>query len=728
MKSTKDRYIVVLFPLLVGALVASLSLGGKKTADDPFVLSYPDFEFTHWADTLEDIGFKGIPVVHISGREAAKASAVLLQNRLDLLPFDRLKNRRFHMLTLGTPLPALEKMVNNYTSVSTEAHQDLSQVKWKEYRIYETIIIALNELSPEKQAVVQALVDKLVGFAEVAIVNFGDHQVLSGVAEHATVLHCPSNQRKAQEVVGQMLFGGLPVMAHISDEVKEDLSLSQRYTTHVTRLGYTDPEYLGFESDSLVEIDAIIAEGIREFAFPGAQVLIAKEGKVIFHKAYGYHTYERQRPVETNDLYDLASITKVASTTLAAMKLYEEKKLRLDAPLKSYFNDPTYTPSPYRVYDTIPKKAYYAYLDTLAADSALAFAQKRDTISFQDSLFLVGSWVYPDGEKHLSPVFNIRIKDLLTHTSGLQPSLPIVPYKRRYGDLYSQVANQSYTVPVAHGMFMRENYLDSLWNMTKALQRDSGRYQYSCVNMILLQRAIDSINQTSIGNFVSDNFYQELGLQTLCYNPLDYFSANQVVPTATDRWRNRMLCGTVHDPTAALMGGVSGNAGLFSNASDLAILGQMLLNGGSYGGVRYLRDSTVKLFTQRQRGHRGYGFDKPPKTTQYVVGESATLKTYGHTGFTGTCFWVDPENELVYIFLSNRIHPSVNNNRINELRLRQRVHQVIYDAMEAPLRAPIRRDRPAEPTLSPDEVIVQGSEQENEEITEAQATTAAPTE
>ena len=154
------------------------------------------------------------------------------------------------------------------------------------------------------------------------------------------------------------------------------------------------------------------------------------------------------------------------------------------------------------------------------------------------------------------------------------------------------------------------------------------------------------------------------------------------------------MCGTVHDPTAALMGGISGNAGLFSNANDLAILSQMLLNGGEYGGERFLSDTTVELFTNRVRGHRGLGFDKPPRTTSYIIGESASLASYGHTGFTGTCFWVDPENDLVYIFLSNRIHPSVKNTRINEMRIRQRVHQVVYNAMGVPYRSnPVPHER-----------------------------------
>ncbi|MEM7656968.1 MAG: serine hydrolase [Bacteroidota bacterium] len=325
----------------------------------------------------------------------------------------------------------------------------------------------------------------------------------------------------------------------------------------------------------------------------------------------------------------------------------------------------------------------------------------EDSLTQADTFELVSRWVYPERVPRHSSVFDISMGDLLTHTSGLQASLPIEPYQY-YGSrhLYAASYDDRYSIPVAEELYLQETYLDSIWNVTKSLRRDTLGYRYSCVNMILMQRAIDSINQRPIDGYVTERFYQPLGLQTICYNPRELFEEDRLVPTASDRWRGQLLCGTVHDPTAALLGGVSGNAGLFSNANDLAILFQMLLNGGEYGGRRYLADSTVQLFTQRQRGHRGFGFDKPPRNSDYIVAQSAPAESYGHTGFTGTCVWVDPEHDLVYVFLSNRIHPSVKNYRINELRVRQRIHQVIYESMGIPprFREPVR---PVLPQIAP---------------------------
>ena len=503
------------------------------------------------------------------------------------------------------------------------------------------------------------------------------------------VLQAPNNHRITQELSAQLLFGGIPAIRDITDEIATELDLKAAVMTEATRLAYTDPEYVGVSSDSLIKIDDIVRMAIDSFAMPGCQILIAKEGNVIYQKAFGYHTYEKQRPVRLTDLYDLASITKIASTTLASMRLHEEEKINLDEPLNRYFKDPTYVPGPRRVFDTISRTNYLAFLDSIKIDSALVQIPAMDTIPLGDSLYLVSRYILPPQKKMISEVFDVRLRDLLTHTSGLQASLPIIPYKKYVSSYrYSQESDQDYSVPVANRFYMRENYLDSLWNTTKGLhlRNDSNKYEYSCVNMILMQRAIDSVNQSSISDFVSENFYQELGLQTMSYNPLQVYGTEKIVPTSSDRWRGQLLCGTVHDPTAALMGGISGNAGLFSNANDLAILGQMLLNKGKYGGVKYFEDSTVNYFTSRQRGHRGLGFDKPPRHSLYMIGESASLASFGHTGFTGTCIWVDPEHELVYIFLSNRVHPDEDNFKINELRIRQRIHQIIYDALSVPHR------------------------------------------
>lgn len=646
------------------------------------------FEFTVWADTLQDSLLWGIPIVRVSDREATKASMVLLQNKEQLIPFRELKNHRFHVLTLGDALPRFEEYLNYYSSFSSEQADKVEKLNTMDYGIYNTVVIALNDPTETPQNINKFLVE-VKKLTRVVLVNFNDYDAIKPYVQFPSILQAHNNSLISQEISAQALFGGLPLIGDVPEDVMVDLGLKDRFNTETQRLGYTFPEYVGISSDSLAKISRIIQEGIDNFAMPGAQVLVAKEGQVIYHEAFGYHTYSRKKPVRKSDIYDLASITKVASTTLATMKLMEEDKINLNESLATYFNDPTYTPGIRKVYDTIPKIDYLAFLDSVKKDTSILDLPQIDTLNFEDSLYLVGRWVIPPKTRMKSKVFDVKLKELLTHTSGLQATLPILPYQRKvYGNLYSTTSSQEYTVPVASGLYLNENYLDSLWNTAKGLRvrRDSNAYEYSCVNMVLMQRVIDSVNQQTISDYVHENFYQELGMQTMGYNPLEIFSRDKLVPTSTDRWRGQLLCGTVHDPTAALMGGISGNAGLFSNANDLAILGQMLLNKGQYGGKQYLSEETVELFTSRQRGHRGYGFDMPPRSHRYIVAESAPYSTYGHTGFTGTAFWVDPENDLVFIFLSNRVHPSEKNFKINELRIRQRVQQVIYDALGVPHR------------------------------------------
>lgn len=693
MHSVKEGLYILLIPLAAGLLLLGITVGisSKKSLD---LSQYQSFEFTVWGDSSSIQN--GVPVIQISNRETVAASMILLRNQNQTIPFRELREKSFHLITIGNPVPSFEKYLNYYTRVPFQRVRKIEDIDREEIPYANPVIIALNHPQQNRYEIFQ-LLEEIKAETEIIVVNFGDFEILKPFAQYPSILQAPNGQMVTQEIAAQVLFGGFAARRGVPKTVAQELGLSKNYFTKKTRLAYVHPEYVDISSDSLAKIDDIIVEGINNFAMPGCQVLIAKGGNVIYNKSFGYHTYERNHPVTDDDIYDLASITKVASTTLATMKLYDEEKLNLNNKLEQYFRDATYNPVPYRVMDTVPYHTYIAYLDSVKRNPDGIVFQSPDTTRFQDSLMIVSRWIKVQKGKRISPVFKISLVDLLTHTSGLQPSLPIEPYKRYVSsNLFSQTYDNNYSVPVANRFYLRNNYLDSLWNDTKRLRRDSARYVYSCVNMILMQRVVDSINNRPINEYVEDNFYRSLGLQTMCYNPRERFDPERLVPTSSDRWRGQLLCGTVHDPTAALMGGVSGNAGLFSNANDLAILSQMLLNNGEYGGERYLQDSTVEKFTQRVRGHRGLGFDKPPRNTNYLVAESASLSTYGHTGFTGTCVWVDPEHDLVFVFLSNRIHPSVSNYRINEMRIRQRVHQVVYDAMGIPYRGPVFKNIPQE--------------------------------
>ncbi|GAB4421241.1 MAG: hypothetical protein OHK0039_35790 [Bacteroidia bacterium] len=669
MHTLKEGVLLLLAPLGLGLVLWGLSASPWRSAA-PKLPAYQLFEYTQWADTSYDRRIQ-YRLIQPSEREQARASIVLLKNDQQLLPFGDLDQQHIHLLTIGRPTPDLIRSIRYYVPAS---EQVIASVKQQAPLPANTtmLVVALHQAGEDPYVIRQYLTE-LADRYPMVLVNFDAYKRLKPMTGFATLVQAPDGRGITQDVVGQMLFGGLPMRAGLPTAWAHELALRNSARTRASRLAYCEPEYMGLSSDTLAQIEQIVQEGISQFAMPGCQVLVAYKGAVVYNRAFGHHTYDQSRPVRTSDLYDLASITKVAATTLAAMKLYEAGRIGLDDRLGDYFRDATYTQRRRR---RVVAGSLTGVLP--GADSLPMLPLQADTAVLLPQ---------PPAARRQSRVFDIPIRDLLTHTSGLQAGLPIESYQRYLGSsLFSQRYGQDYTVPVAERFYLRKNYLDSIWNDTKGLRRDTTGYRYSCVNMILLQRVIDSLNQQSISDYLSQVFYGPLGLQTLCYNPRELFDPERLVPTASDRWRGQLLCGTVHDPTAALLGGISGNAGLFSNANDLAILGQLWLNGGTYGGRRYLDAATVALFTSRQHGHRGLGFDMPPTNAPYIVAPSAPAETYGHTGFTGTCIWVDPVHDLVFVFLSNRIHPSVLNYRLNELEIRQRVHQVVYRALGVPPR------------------------------------------
>jgi CubicO group peptidase (beta-lactamase class C family) len=405
------------------------------------------------------------------------------------------------------------------------------------------------------------------------------------------------------------------------------------------------PEEVGICADSLKRIDYIAQTVILRKATPGMQILVAKQGKVFYHKAFGYHTYSKKIPVKLTDIYDLASLTKTTSTTLAAMRMYEEQRFKLNDSLKDYL---------------------------------------------------------PDTLKYTS-LNDVTFKEILTHRTGLSSGMNILKFLQYTNDSVGQFDryfcdwqdDTVFKVMVAENIWMDTAYADSIWvDLTSQWIDQSRPYKYSDANFNLLYFLLRSMAEeaTFFDKYVHKEFYKPLGLQTMGFLPLERFPLSRILPTEDEKyWRRQLLQGYVHDPTAALMGGVAGNAGLFSNANDMAIVYQMLLNGGEYGGKRYFEESTVKLFTEKaNNGHRGLGFNKPsPGAKKGIIAPDAPMASFGHTGFTGICAWVDPENELVYIFVSNRVHPKSMNKKLVQNGTRKRIHQVIYDQILPPEIIPV---------------------------------------
>ncbi len=497
-----------------------------------------------------------------------------------------------------------------------------------------TAVVLLDEYRLESHRDSEFIreVQRLGREGKLVLVNFREPTNLQFFDSTLTVVQLYERNDLNEELAAQLLFGALPGGGKLPVYINEQFPAGKGNIQAVTRLKYGLPEEVGIAPEKLVGINAITQTAIDKGATPGCQVLIVKDGRIIYDENFGYHSYENEFPVQATDLYDLASITKVAATTLGAMKLYEQGAFKLED----------------RLDDHLPLEA--------------------------------GSTI---GE--------IQLQKLFIHQSGLQPHMPVIPYllfRDRVNNLcdhyFCKENREPYTVEVASEFFFDRHYLDTIWQEVARLPvRNQRKYRYSDVNFMLIQQMVEQLTGEPLDLWVDEQFYRSLGLRHTTFRPLDRFELGQIVPTQNDkRWRRQLVHGFVHDETAALMGGVAGHAGLFSTAEDLAVIFQMLLNGGTYGGRQYFEPATVEYFTSAGHGnHRGLGFDKPYLTNETSLSPMASDLTFGHTGFTGGCVWVDPAENLIFIFLSNRLHPRRTNGRLFREKTRRRIHDVIYNAL-----------------------------------------------
>ena len=390
------------------------------------------------------------------------------------------------------------------------------------------------------------------------------------------------------------------------------------------------------DAAKLTAIDAIAEDAIAKGATPGAVVLVAKDGKIVYHKAYGNYTYEKSEAVNTESIFDMASVTKVCATTISVMRLYDEGKLDLKKKLGDYL-----------------------------------------------------PWVKGSNKE------NLTIENILLHQAGLVAYIPF--YKETVDSagvpkptFYSPVKNDSFGIRVANNMYMRNDWRDTLYKriLESPLGR-TGRYIYSDNDFIFLGKIVEAISGMPLNDYVETAFYRPMGLTTAGFKPTEQYALQRIIPTEKEKqFRLQLLRGDVHDPGAAMFGGVAGHAGLFSNAYDLAMIMQMLLNGGTINGKRFLQEETVNLFTAYHSdiSRRGYGFDKPEKNNRTrpdpYPSLSASAQTFGHTGYTGTCVWADPNYDMLFIFLSNRVNPDGGENtKLLRMNVRTNIQEAIYKAM-----------------------------------------------
>jgi beta-glucosidase-like glycosyl hydrolase/CubicO group peptidase (beta-lactamase class C family) len=487
---------------------------------------------------------------------------------------------------------------------------------------------------------------------------------ISDLQNYKTIIVSYEDNALTQEYSAQLIFGGINSKGVLPVTASEEFQLGKGLSTPTpVRFKYSLPEDMGISSDYLNTVDSIVFDAIKRKAMPGCQILASKGGVIFYHKAFGYHTYDSTRMVRLTDLYDIASVTKVAATTAAMMKLYENGAVKLTKPISDY----------------LPELKKTNKSETVLLDILTHQARLQAGIPFHLNLLLPLTKAEKNGAREFSVSNDIKI--------GFNY---LINNKRNYKPGYfASTASFSYGNQVADSLFALSTYEDTIFNRIASSSLLSRKeYRYSDLGFIYLYKLINKVSTLPLQEFVRQNFYTHLGATTLGYSPLMRFDKSRIVPTELDlTYRQQLIQGYVQDQSASLLGGVSGHAGLFSNANDLAKLFQMFLNGGSYGGEKLLESATIDYFNSTPfittGNRRGIGFDKPelnplkPGPTCYCV----SPKSYGHSGFTGTFAWADPESGLVYIFLSNRVYPSPENNKLAEMNIRSKVLEVFTNSI-----------------------------------------------
>jgi beta-glucosidase-like glycosyl hydrolase/CubicO group peptidase (beta-lactamase class C family) len=593
-------------------------------------------------------------------RKIVAATMTLVRDDNKMVGFPHLENIRFASIAVGdTNRTVFQTYCGYYAPVvhynMAKTVDSTSQMLLLDsLRQYDVVLASLHGMRttplPLRTTRRQAGVDTMygltptqIGFLQklnqqntVVLTVFGNPYTLRWVGEAAVLLQAYTEDPMAQEFAAQGLFGAsdingiMPVtanqLAHFGHGIRKIYPQK--------RLGYELPEAVGMSSDTLAQLDGIVQEMIASGAAPGCQILVAKDNKIVWQKAYGYYTYAPNIPVTTETIFDLASVTKVAATTISVMKLTEIGLISLDVPMSNF----------------IPE---------------LKKTNKKDLTS----------------------------RAVLAHHAGLKPWIPfyqqtLTPEKTQMPQIYHGVSEKGFEVPVARALFMNGTWSDSVWQQVfnSPLLDDRG-YKYSDLGLYLHARAILNLSGKPVDVYADQYFYRPLGLATTGFNPWKKGLTLRCAPTEEDAYfRHQTIQGYVHDMGAAMLGGVSGHAGLFSNANDLVKIFQMLLNGGSYAGQEYLKQETVRLFTTRYTAstRRGLGFDMKEQDTKQTANMSSLAgnNTFGHLGFTGTCVWADPDKNLVFIFLSNRTYPSMDNNKLSNGDYRPRLQSVVYRAIQ----------------------------------------------
>ncbi|MEA3450952.1 MAG: serine hydrolase [Bacteroidota bacterium] len=559
----------------------------------------------------------------MSERERVEESFVLLRNNNNVVPFVNLAKQKICLNSTFDSCRVLLNSMNRYTTIFPKAENaNLTVYAVLPNQKYDETIL---KSTPN-------IVLCVFGDASDIPNNIEDYKNIKAI------IYSPFSDSLTLDYCGQLLFGGIGAKGKLFTSISDVFKLGDGIVSKGNiRFKYTIPAELGLDSVFIFQkIDSIANFAVSVGATPGCEIFVAKNQKVFLHKSYGFHTYDSIVKVKNTDLYDLASITKIAASAPSLMLLNQNDKIDLKDKFSKYW-------------------------------CPFIFSNKND----------------------------LTFLDAMCHQGQLYPWIPfwkntLDENKELSSKIFSKESTRKFSVKVAENLFINKKYVKQIYREIKKSELlEEKKYKYSDLSFYIYPEIVEKISNQSFDFFLNENFYSKLGANTLIFNPLSKYSKKQIVPTEYDKfYRKQLLHGYVHDEGASMLGGISGHAGLFGNANDLAKLMQMYLNYGEYGDLRYINEEVLRQWTSYQfrdnNNRRGIIFDKPllTKKGRGTPSPSASDLSFGHSGFTGTFAWVDPQNGLLFIFLSNRVYPTRANKKLLKYNIRTNIHQVFYDAIE----------------------------------------------
>jgi beta-glucosidase-like glycosyl hydrolase/CubicO group peptidase (beta-lactamase class C family) len=576
--------------------------------------------------------------------EAIEGAITVVKNKLDLLGIKNLNNKKIAYVKFGdAPNSQFVDELNKYTKVTQINASDINSLTkklsdynliiighhksndspWKSYKFSKTELSWLQQISNLRSS-------------NLVLCVFAKPYALSSIATFQNidaVVVSYQNSAIAQRKTAEVLFGAIPALGTIPVSANSIFPVGTRIQLKsLKRLGNTLPERVGMSSKGLLEVDRLVQSGLDSLMYPGAQVLVSRKGKVIYSKSFGKPTYESKDSITNQSLYDLASLTKILATLPMVMKMEEEGKIALNDTFEEL--EPRYANTEIENVTVLKALSHYGRLP---------------------------AWI---------PFYiNTLDKD-----------------KKPSKVLYRTKPTPGFTNRVADNLYIIDSYKDSIYDRIGRQDLKSNRYRYSDVPYYVMKKYVEDTYGKRMDELTNEFLYSKLGANFTGYNPLERFSKNQIVPSEEDKYyRYQTVQGYVHDMGAAMQGGVGGHAGLFSNANDIAKIMQMYLQNGYYGGTEFFNYRTVEKFNKcyfcDKKVRRGVGFDKPQLENSGPTCGCVSRKSFGHSGFTGTYTWADPEEEIVYVFLSNRTYPTASNTLLVKSGLRTRIQQAIYDSI-----------------------------------------------